>query len=68
MINKTPNNTQTGEEEIRKIITTRNKGRRSLMERYERKIKNHEVTNSKRTLSILGYRFVKLWKLWGALR
>ncbi len=53
MINK-KHNDETGEGEIRNIITTRKKNRRSLLERYERRIKEHIVTKLKKNTKYIG--------------
>ena len=68
MINRTPNDSDNVEGELRNIITTKNKSRRGLIERYEKKIKEHIVTKSKRNIKYIGIPFCRAMELMGGIK
>ncbi len=68
MINKTPNDSDVGGRELRNIMTTSNKHRRSLMERYEKKIREHVITKIKKNVKYIGILLYRAMEVMGGIK
>ncbi len=67
MINKKQNIVEC-EEEIRNIITTKNRTRRSLIERYEKRFKEHSVSKFMKNIKYIGVPISRANEIMGGIR
>ncbi len=68
MINKEQNTTEEGEKSTRNIITTKNRTRRSLIERYERKFKERSVSKFNKNIKYIGVPIERANEIMGGIR